>query len=449
MDQDNRSTVVLLYSILSLYILFIGYASLSYGSDSDKDNAVLEFDHRHEFIIEPDDMALNILFYLPFGLLVASVVSKKKLRYLSPLCFLGILLSITLEFIQYFVGRYASGIDVLMNAFGFVIGYWLLVFSAKRYGLDPSKLLGIQSSHRRVKNLAAIRLIYIVVFLLFALYPFDVSLNLKEIYRQLFESEDGLLQIILDPLYHFRKGDWGNPDWILVFLGYLPVGVLTGIIDHHLGRFSLTGVLRSCLFLSLCTEIVQFFVLTQVTDIYNIIISILSSLVSWIVLTIWRKNHSGSIVSNVDDDKHRIVKLYITIYFIFLCLVTWAPYRFETRLAGILEKIKYESNWIPFKNHVMHHTIGNAVDILKETGLFIPFGILLYLWIEPKQANTRFRIVTVTTISFFISFFLELSQGACFGRYLDVTDVILATFGSTCGAISLIIYDNNKKKVRF
>jgi len=83
-------------------------------------------------------------------------------------------------------------------------------------------------------------------------------------------------------------------------------------------------------------------------------------------------------------------------------------------------------------------SLPTAIDIVKEAGIFIPFGILVsYLLVELIPAASRSRIVLLTgLVSLAFAAIVELSQAVSIGRYIDVTDILLAGGGGMCGPCS-------------
>lgn len=66
---------------------------------------------------------LNLLMFVPLGLLLPIVFTKLRCFWKTVLCcFLATLL---IETLQYFIGRSTDIDDILMNTFGGILGYWL------------------------------------------------------------------------------------------------------------------------------------------------------------------------------------------------------------------------------------------------------------------------------------------------------------------------------------
>lgn len=63
----------------------------------------------------------NIILFIPFGVFLPIVFSKKRSLYKTAImCFM---MTFSVEFIQYFIGRSSDIVDVLTNLLGGIIGY--------------------------------------------------------------------------------------------------------------------------------------------------------------------------------------------------------------------------------------------------------------------------------------------------------------------------------------
>ena len=64
----------------------------------------------------------NILLFLPYGYFASEYLKSKKML---PICFLTMLVSITIEFVQLYIDRTYDIDDVILNTIGGIIGYLL------------------------------------------------------------------------------------------------------------------------------------------------------------------------------------------------------------------------------------------------------------------------------------------------------------------------------------
>jgi glycopeptide antibiotics resistance protein len=435
-----------LYILWGLYLAFTAYASLVYGDAgaSGRGDGHLLFNifpiPSLQHLGTPDtvkDMALNLLFYLPLGILTAGAFTKERPRYLRPWCCFGFVLSLALEFTQSFTGRYPSLSDIGMNTLGHALGYLGAVFSMRRYRVRPTDLLSLASPDSRLRALSALRFLYLFVHGFVSLYPFDISFRGQDLYRQFLDNDEGPRRVVLDPSYHFTQGDWLSPNWVLVFLGYLPALLLTGVIQHLENKASLAGVVLFGVAWSVLVETAQMLIQSQTTDIFCVFLAAGAGVGAWALSRAWRYSSAGRDEPGAKD-RHPLsrqrIKLSLVAYIVFLCLVSWAPYQFELTPDAIWKSITDAGNWTPFKHHLAYHSIGNAVDLMKEMGVFLPFGLLVAMLLRNALYRTSTRLLATGAICCGLSFCLELTQAACIGRYFDITDSIMATVGGILGA---------------
>ncbi|WP_346961621.1 VanZ family protein [Clostridium sp.] len=71
---------------------------------------------------------LNLILFIPFGFFSAIVFKKLRDKWIYGIL-IGIISSVTIEFLQTFTGRFVELEDVLMNTIGTFIGYtiWFLL----------------------------------------------------------------------------------------------------------------------------------------------------------------------------------------------------------------------------------------------------------------------------------------------------------------------------------
>lgn len=77
-------------------------------------------DSTQQFIVEKIP---NILIFIPLGFFIPIVYrEKRKILKTIMVCFI---LTFSVEFIQYFIGRSADIVDVISNLLGSILGYWI------------------------------------------------------------------------------------------------------------------------------------------------------------------------------------------------------------------------------------------------------------------------------------------------------------------------------------
>jgi glycopeptide antibiotics resistance protein len=99
--------------------------------------------------------------------------------------------------------------------------------------------------------------------------------------------------------------------------------------------------------------------------------------------------------------------------------------------------------------HFSYHDLSTALDLVKETGIFVPLGLLItFLVFSYRPAFSRLKgFVLSGTGCFIFALLIELSQAVCLGRYVDVTDAILAGFGGISGSALFSLFSTNIGKI--
>jgi glycopeptide antibiotics resistance protein len=451
MMKSDRLVQRVFFGLTVLFIVFIIYASWTPGSQpvegERKQFAGIE-DLSDVFRIHDlRDIATNVLLYMPLGAFLALALARRKIKFVSPWLFAGLAVSLTMEVGQMFIGRHPDVVDLVTNSFGYALGYWLVVAGVRFYGLNPVVFLGLGSGEEqdvKTQSIAAFRFIYICIYALVALLPFDVSVSLSRIYEQLLPDDEGRLRIILDPGYHLPYWQDDGLKITLELLGLLPMAVLTSFLNGVRGRLSAFTSIYMCVLLAVVCEVCQLFIMSRTTDIVMVPIAVIAGILGWALVKVWFNLQHVEVASErAETEKNwRPLAVALVGYALIIVFFAWSPFRFETDLRTVAAKILHDSNLIPFKEHFETRSLSSAVDIVKEVGLFVPFGVLLaFLFFEIMPGASRWKVVLWTgVISGCFATFTELSQAVCIKRYIDITDIFLAGFGGLCGAVLLDLF---------
>lgn len=104
----------------------------------------------------------NIIMFIPFGFFASYFLKSKKLTL--PLI-LTIILTCTIETVQYYIGRVFDIDDIILNVIGGIIGFLLYVV----VDVLQSKIPGL-------KNNSILNLLIIVIIVIIVIYGFDINL---------------------------------------------------------------------------------------------------------------------------------------------------------------------------------------------------------------------------------------------------------------------------------
>lgn len=389
-----------------------------------------------------EDMATNVLFYIPLGLFLALCVSFRKPLYLTPWLLIGFVLSAVMEIAQYFIGRYADPLDILTNSAGFFLGFEMGVIAIRNFGLRPSAVLGINPDNQtstKINTVAAVRFLYIAVYLISSYLPLDVTFDPEVIIAKADPDKHGQLRLILDPLYHWKHWKHDGDAVTGLLLGLLPVGILTAILNAFQKKLNIFSPIFACLVLVFACEAGQLFILSRTTDVAMLALAFIAGLGGWLVARVWFMFQDYEGYASFENERHRN-KFLVSMtkgYGLFLIVSALVPFRFEFSLRAIAQKILYQSNWIPFVNQIGMRDTEMTFWLLRDIGAFIPFGLLMtFLMRVNYPVLTRSHVISVVgVVSMVFAFFLEALKIFGVGRYVDITGVLLALLGAILGCI--------------
>lgn len=105
----------------------------------------------------------NIVLFLPYGFFVSNYLDSKKI--FRPIV-LGIIVSFTIEAVQYYIGRVFDIDDIILNVIGAMLGY--LVY--RLFDFLKTKF------SRLLKGDGTVTILIIIIIVLILLYAFDIDL---------------------------------------------------------------------------------------------------------------------------------------------------------------------------------------------------------------------------------------------------------------------------------
>ena len=104
----------------------------------------------------------NIVLFIPYGFLASYFLDNKKISVISVLT---IIISLTIESVQYYIGRVFDIDDIILNLLGGIIGCLIFV------GLDA-----IRNKIKLFRNDTVLDIIIIVILVLAIIYSFNINI---------------------------------------------------------------------------------------------------------------------------------------------------------------------------------------------------------------------------------------------------------------------------------
>jgi glycopeptide antibiotics resistance protein len=446
----ERTAARWFFLLVLVYIGFIAAATLSVGAGvmswvkgmeklaGFARASVVQFETVHDL----RDIATNVLLFLPLGGLVALRLGTLRRRPWSAWLLLGSVVSIALEVTQAFTDRYPDPIDLLTNTGGYVLGYALTFLVLGRFGLRPQVLLGLSALHHdeKVRTVAGMLFLYVCVYAVLQLVPFDLTVSLGRIHAKLLAAGDDP-RIILDPLFHIRQGGGELLDLIYAALGVIPAAALKAHLDALRGRQSFVVTIWFGTVLGTVLELAQIFVLSRTVDVACVLLAPAGAALGWLLARGWWRIQGMHLTEESDGQRSRRARIYgialaALVYFGFLLVLAWAPFDFETDLRAVANKLREETNWVPFREHFEAHSLAATRDIIEETVQLAPLGLLLMLLARQLDLRVH-RLAQMAVAAIFcagVGIFLELGQAFFIGRFIDITDVLLGGLGGLLGS---------------
>ena len=104
----------------------------------------------------------NIIMFIPFGFFVSYFLKSKKISI--PLI-LTIILTTTIETVQYYIGRVFDIDDIILNIVGGILGYLLFI----TMDFLQNKIPGLKNNH-------ILNLLIIIIIVIIVIYGFDINI---------------------------------------------------------------------------------------------------------------------------------------------------------------------------------------------------------------------------------------------------------------------------------
>lgn len=383
------------------------------------------------------DISTNILLYMPLGFLIAMYrATFKKVTLLTPLILLGFAVSCSVEIIQAFIARTSDIVDVITNTTGYILGYVIAWAAVSIFNLQPQVILGLSSdenSGRIEQSLSAIRFIYIAIATITNLLPLNITVSLSDIFAKTQSVGENIPRLIIDPLFHLQQASIDFQYLTLHALSFLPLAFLSSLILYQRNiRNPFTPALH-CLLFAMFLAMANVFIKSGRTDIalpvLAFFVGLIVTLITNRVINLSSAEKQTESVSTLTNNSALITA--IIIYLFLILIFSLSPYEFELTLNSIRTKL-YESNFIPLRAHLSHRSLGAAIDLVREPLIYAPWGALLYILIGRFLPKTQ-SIVVAIGLTGATALFIETIQLAIVGRFVDITDPLLAGGGCVLG----------------
>lgn len=103
----------------------------------------------------------NIMLFIPFGFLTSYLLNNKKFNIIS---ILTIIATVTIETVQYYIGRVFDIDDIILNFIGGITGFLIYI------GLDA-----IKNKIKIFRNDTVLDILIIIILVLVIMYSFNIN----------------------------------------------------------------------------------------------------------------------------------------------------------------------------------------------------------------------------------------------------------------------------------
>jgi len=448
-DRAYLPAAILFACLVLGYLLFVGYISL-FLTDfvsparlalAGADELFFRFDEFRLRWWNLRDISNNLLLYMPLGFLVAMLLTSLGGRLASHGVhrWWGFVLSVGVEVAQAFIGRFSDATDVLSNGSGYLLGFAIARYSVTGIGLHPASLFG-QAPGNRLDTLAGLRFIYVALVIVIALLPLDFVASVFQISAKLVAVDGEAPRFLIDPLFHFRSGvDFRT--LMQLALPFLPLAFLSGFIQLRRPGASPLLPAVHCLLTGGVVETIDLITRSGRSD---VAVPLLGFAIGFSVA--WSLGWASRRCVAPGQVGGRYLPLgTLILYGAFLLAVTLAPYQFDLSVEVLRSKLFENANLWPFRWHIAARSVNAAVDIAREFLLYVPSGTLLVLCLKrraPAVDRPVLLLIAAAAVGMFAAS-VELLQLAVVGRYVDITDVLLAVGGGLAGVLIAPLFSDH------
>lgn len=401
--------------LLLILVIFMIYQVFIYGNLSGLSITSKEIIRKINFApfyplgshISKMDILTNVIFFFIFGVVFFYAFAQK--RKFSILIFAmaaisGMVLAGSVEFAELFMdSRVASLFDVILALFGTVLGYLTGLLSYLSSNGSPGT---------KIRNILINRPLYFFVlayaFFLFleAAFPFDFSLQVSDVWRNIKS-----LRLMLPARLNILELFFSHKMLLFSILGFFLHRSLMQYTNSGKVRTLLNSFLAGLIF-AVITEGIQLFVVSGSPRMVDIIIKCLG-LASGILASLFAKKD---------------YQIYFGYAFI---LLVYFLYPFQLDLSGIKTKLDIGS-LIPFRIQLTATNTNVFNDFIHTCLLFLPAGFSLYIK-RSKLGYSSTGLPRLFLTGLLIGFVIEIMQLFINGRVAEITDALYAGLGCLLG----------------
>lgn len=364
------------------------------------------------------DLVANLLLFVPLAFLLRERLVGARGGAValmgSLLLWLGCAaLAVGIEFTQvFFPARTVSLNDITAEAAGAAGGlmaHALFGDRLRRWALGWWQAEGARPLAGRILNG------YLVLLLLFAVMPLDLTVSPVELYHKYREGRIDLLpftDLADDPAQALY-------DMAVDLLLWVPVGLLWRLAGHATGRVVLRGVMVAAVL-----ELLQLFVFSRVTSTTDVITGGLGC------------GLGALLAARPAAGGRRAWPLWLLLWATAALALFWYPFDFGFAGSSLAARWS-EAMRVPFATYYAGSEYQALNELLRKSLVFLPGGLLWAGWAAQQAGGSAGRRRTWhrfgAVLAVLLALVVEGGQLALPGKVADLTDALLEATGAWLG----------------
>lgn len=358
------------------------------------------------------DWTANLCLFVPLGFLYMGLVDvdcrRRFWAWLAAPMIVALLatLAVAMEFVQiWFPPRTVSQNDILAEVIGGAAGVLLWL----AFGRVLTQIVrDLATEQHQQRFIARVLWVYVVLFLLYTLMPFDFIFTWSAIIEK-FQQNRILLIPFARPYEHGLE--------VLAYvvrnvLMFIPIGIAARL-NCRSGDLCRSPQAAIMLALAIATgaEAGQLLVFSNYADITDIIVRGIGGTIGVVATGRVVGSAAFRFSANQPPSPKRIIVTLVlfAVYSCFILAVLWYPFQFVDDAEAFQDKLAYFINY-PFKHYYYSGEWSAVTKLTHLALLFLPLGILTGWGFAGTRGNTWRVWVAVITATLAIGVMAEIGQ---------------------------------------
>ena len=369
-----------------------------------------------------EDLVANLVLYLPVGFLLTLAFWPRyrnagaRLGAALAALLTGVLIAVSVEFVQVFFHRTVSLNDLIVEAVGTALGVAIWM---RWHDSLASRFLHISASSSEAIRSAL--LLYLIGYLLVSLFPFDFLLSFQELAWKWESRGPSLLYAVCQSTMHCT---------IRLFIEVLmaiPVGLL--LLDIFRPKdgttIEIARILSAALAMALLIEVLQFFTVSGRFTLLSILLRVAGVVLA---VVLYRKRRIIWLAVGT-----RLRPLALGLVFPYLVALMWVNGWFDWNFPSVSEieaKVEF-TRFIPFYYHYFTSETAALKSLLAQLLMYAPVGLIIWMLDYANVPGSKRRAGSIKAAIFSIFLAALMWTGRMLfatAAFADPTNIWIAGF---------------------